>query len=201
MMPLSPARSGKVAAVLLALVLDGLVGCQRQRVDWLQGENFFLERQTKTLGDGTVEMRFVSLVNAPAEGLFNALSDVGNHDKFIEGVTESKVLRTDGNRRVVDITNRVLGRPNRAKIEWTIDHVNRRMSFKTLESEMTENSADYKVDASPDGQRALVTTVYHLRDKGGHPFPLHSLKLAIEDAYRAAVRGVKNRALGRTVVG
>jgi hypothetical protein len=194
MMPLSPVGSGKVAAVLLAVVL-GLVGCRRESVDWLQAENFFLKRDTKTLADGTVEMRFVSLVNAPAEGLFNALSDVGNHDKFIEGVTESKVLSTDGNKRIVDITNRVLGRPNRAKIEWTIDHVNRRMSFRTLESDITENSADYHVEGSPDGRRALVTTVYHLRDKGGHPFPLHSLKLAIEDAYGAAVRGVKQRAL------
>ena len=187
-------------AALVAVVLFGAPACSRERFDWEQPEDFFLTRSVKTLDDGSVEMQFVSLVNAPADALFQALSDVEHHDQFIEGVTESTLVSSEGNRKVVDITNRVLGRPNRAKIEWTIDAPNRALSFKTIESEFTDNSAEYKVESSPDGKRARVTTVYHLREKGGNPFPLHSLKMAIEDAYAAAVRGVKRRALGPSAV-
>jgi len=203
MIPVPQTNSVIRNAVLRAAVLAALLavlGCERQSFDWEQPEDLFLSRETKTLEDGSVEMRFVSLVNAPADGIFRALSDVERHDKFIEGVTESKLVSSDGNKKVVDITNRVLGRPNRVKIEWTINKPNREISFRTLASELTDNSAEYKVESSPNGKRSLVTTVYHLRDKGGHPFPLHALKMAIEDGYAAAVRGVKRQALGSAAV-
>jgi len=45
-----------------------------------------------------------------------------------------------------------------------------------------------------------VTTIYYLRDKGGHPFPLYTLRTAIRDGYVAAVESVKRRALGPKAV-
>ena len=111
-------------------------------------------------------------------------------------------MSSEGNKKVVDITNQVLGRPNRAKIEWTFDDAHKKASFKTLEAPFTDNSAEYKVEPSPDGKRSRVTTVYFLRDKGGHPFPLHSLRMAIREGYVDALSGVKRRALGpKAVVG
>ena len=41
-------------------------------------------------------------------------------------------------------------------------------------------AAEYVVEGSPDGSRSRITTVYYLRDKGGHPFPLHVLQAGIE---------------------
>jgi uncharacterized protein YndB with AHSA1/START domain len=189
----------RVAAAALALV--AAASCQRETFDWEQPEDFKLVETTETLRDSSVEMRFVSLVNAPAEDLYRALSDVEHHAEFVEGVMESRLLGADGNKRTVEIINTVLGRPNRAKIEWTLDEPNLTVSFRTLEAEFTDNSAEYKIEPSPDGKRARVVTVYHLREKGG-PFPLHSLKTAIVDSYVAAVRGIKRRALGpKAVVG
>ena len=193
------ARSTRLLALVLAL---GIVACNRNRFDWEQKEDFLLSQSEKTEDDGSVRMEFVSLVNAPADGLYNALKDVEHHAEFIEGVTESNLVSSEGNKKVVDITNQVLGRPNRAKIEWTFDDAKKTASFKTLEAPFTNNSADYKVEASPDGKRARVTTIYYLRDKGGHPFPLHSLRMAIRSSYVAALAGVKRRALGsKAVVG
>mgnify|MGYP001199793248 CR=1 FL=1 len=188
---------------LLAIALVALaVGCHRERFDWEQKEDFLLVRNEKQLEDGSVRMEFVSLVNAPADELYRALSDVEHHAEFIEGVTESTLVSNEGNRKVVDVTNSVLGRPNRAKIEWTMEPERRKIAFKTLKAQLTDNSAEYAIEPSPDGKRARVTTIYFLRDKGGHPFPLHSLRMAIRDSYVAAVSGVKRRALGpKAVVG
>jgi hypothetical protein len=93
-----------------------------------------------------------------------------------------------GTGRIVDATNSVLGRPNQARIEWTFDEPSMVASFRTVEAKFTDNSARYQVEPSPDGLRSRMTTVYHPRDKGGHRFPLHSLKLAIQEGYVAAVR-------------
>jgi ribosome-associated toxin RatA of RatAB toxin-antitoxin module len=174
--------------------------CLRERFDWEQQEDFMLTQSEQTLDDGAVRMQFVSLVNAPADPLFMAFSDVEHHAEFVTGVTESKLISSAGNKRVVDITNQVLGRPNRAQIEWTIEPQKRKLSFKTIEAQFTDNSAEYTIDPSPDGGRSRVTTIYYLRDKGGHPFPLHSLRTAIRDSYVEAVSSVKRRALGPKAV-
>ena len=172
-------------------------GCMRTDFDWAQGENFLLEKKVEEKPDGSVEMHFVSLVNAPGEELYKVFIDVDHHDQFIEGVTESKpVSSVGGTKKIVDVTNKVLGRPNQARVEWTIDREHKAISFRTLESEFTDNAAEYQVEVSPDGKRALITAVYHLRDKGGHPFPLQVLRQGVIDGYVGAVRSIKRRVLG-----
>lgn len=181
---------------ILALAVLGS-GCARGDFDWAQGENLMLEREIKEMPDGSVDMRFVSLVNAPGEALYKAFIDVEHHSEFIEGVTESKLVsHVGGTTKVLDVTNRVLGRPNQARIEWTFDHDHKRAAFKTVEADFTDNSAEYQVEVSPDGKRALITTHYHLRDKGGHPFPIHSLKQGVIDGHLSAVKSIKRRVLG-----
>ena len=176
--------------------------CSRDRFDWGGKEDFLLSQSEETQGDGSVRMEFVSLMNAPADALFMAFSDVEHHAEFVEGVTESKLVSSKDNTKTIDITNQVLGRPNRAKIEWTIEPQKRKLSFKTVEAQFTDNSAEYAIEPSPDGTRSRVTTIYYLRDKGGHPFPLYSLRTAIRDNYVEAVSSVKRRALGpKAVVG
>lgn len=188
---MTPLRWGVLVVVLL------LGACFRKDFDWAQGEDFLLEKTIEPQPDGSVEMHFVSLVNASGDELYKAFIDVENHDQFIEGVTEVQpVSSVGGTKKVVDITNKVLGRANRARIEWTIDRDTKTISFRTLEAPFTDNSAEYHVEASPDGKRARITTEYHLRDKGGHPFPLHLIQQEVIDGYVAAVRSVKRRTLG-----
>jgi len=184
---------------LLVLLLL-CAACTREHFDWAQPENFMLSQSEETLKDGSVRMDFVSLVNAPADPLFLAFSDVEHHAEFVKGVTESRLVSSSGNTKVIDITNDVLGRPNRATIEWTIEPQKRRLAFKTIEAQFTDNSAEYMIEPSPDGTRSRVTTIYYLRDKCGHPFPLYTLRTAIRDGYVAAVESVKRRALGPKAV-
>ena len=168
--------------------------------DWEQFEDFTVEKTYEEQPDGAVKMTYIGLVNAPPDALFEALADVEHHNEFIEDVEEVTLVSSKGNKKVVDIRNRVLGRDNQARIEWTIDEPNRRMAFDTVEAKFTNNSAEYIIEGSPDGKRSRITTVYFLRDKGGHPFPLHLLKTGIDESYLKAVRGVKRRAIGRSAV-
>lgn len=186
--------------ILAFALFAAVAACERDTFDWDQFENFMLQKTAKEQPDGAVKMTFLGLVDVNPDALFDALSDVEHHHEFIDDVMEVKLVSAEGNRKVVDIRNRVLGRPNDARIAWTIDKAARRMTFDTLEAKFTNNSAEYQVEGSPDGTRSRVTTTYYLRDKGGHPFPIHSLKVAIEESYMKAVRGVKRRALGKGAV-
>ena len=182
---------------ILALGLAAATAaCGGETFDWEQSENFTIQKTAEEQPDGSVKMTFVGLVKAGPQEFFKALSDVEHHDQFIDDVMEVKLVSATGNKKVVDIRNRILGRPNQARIEWTIDEASRRVSFKTVQADFTENSAEYQVEGSPDGARSRITTVYYLRDKGGHPFPIQSLKAGIEESYTKAVHGVKRRALG-----
>jgi ribosome-associated toxin RatA of RatAB toxin-antitoxin module len=191
---------GRTCWILALALAAAVAACERDTFDWEQFENFTLHKAIEEQPDGSVKMSFVALVNARPEALFKALSDVEHHHEFIEDVMAVKLVSVEGNKKVVDIQNQVLGRSNEARIEWTIDEPARRMAFKTVEAKFTDNSAEYKIDGSPDRMRSRVTTVYYLRDKGGHPFPLHTLQTGIEESYKKAVQGVKRRALGKTAV-
>lgn len=190
-------RSTVVLTLALAVVL---FGCERDTFDWEQPENPMVQKTAEEQSDGSVKMTFVGIVDAQPDAFFKALADVEHHHEFIEDVMEVKMVSTHGNKKVVDIKNRVLGRPNEARIEWTIDEPAKRMSFDTLDAKLTDNSAEYTIEGSPDGNRSRITTVYYLRDKGGHPFPLHVLQAGIEDSYKHAVSGVKRRSLGQSAV-
>lgn len=188
--------------ISLPLLVVMVAACERESFNWDQLENFMLQRTIEKQPDGSVKMTFVGLVNVSPDKLFDAMSDVEHHAEFIEDVTEVKLVSVEGKKKVVDIKNRVLGRPNEARIEWTIDKAARRLSFRTVEAKYTDNSADYRIEGSPDGTRSRVTTIYYLREKGGQPFPLYTLQTGIEESYLKAVAGVKRRALGkRAVVG
>lgn len=191
---------GRLRWILALTLAVAVTACERDTFDWEQRENFKLQKTVEEQPDGSVRMTFVGLVNADPETFFDALSDVEHHHEFIDDVMEVKLVSVKGNTKVVDIRNRVLGRPNEARIKWTIDKPARRVTFDTVEAKFTDNSAEYQIEGSPEGTRSRITTVYYLRDKGGHPFPLHSLQVAIEESYLKAVRGMKRRALGRGAV-
>ncbi len=93
------ARSVRLVALVLTLLA---AGCQREAFNWEQPENVLVSKTAVEQPDGSVEMRFVSLMNVPAEHLFNALADVERHAEFIDGVTESKLVTTEGKKKIMD---------------------------------------------------------------------------------------------------
>jgi hypothetical protein len=116
-----------------ALVLSLLAAdCTRTEFDWAQGENFLLEKKIEEKPDGSVEMHFVSLVNAPGEEIYKTFIDVDHHDQFIEGVTESKPVSSVGgtkSRRRHQQGHRAV---NRARVSGR-STATQGVSFRTLE--------------------------------------------------------------------
>jgi hypothetical protein len=185
--------------VVFALLVSALA-CQRGSapdVDWKAAENFFVVEKVDKGEGGATRLEFHSLVDAPADGVYGALAEPENYAAFVEGVTDSGKMTVQGNVKVTHITQTVIGRQNRAEVEWTLHPEAKRIEFKTLKSDLNYNDGSYEVIPSPDGKRAYVISVYNLREKeGGIKAPPGVAVSATRESFAAAARSVKKRAAG-----
>jgi ribosome-associated toxin RatA of RatAB toxin-antitoxin module len=186
-------------ASVLALLTTILFGCRsgEPKIDWSAPENLFAVEKTEKNEDGSTRLEFHSLVDAPADKIYAALAEPDNYAAFVEGVTESGKIATTENTMTTYITQKVIGRQNRAKVKWTFHPEQRRIEFETLESDLNYNDGWYQIYASPDGKRSYVVSVYNLRLKGRVQAPPGVAATATREAFKAAANSVKARALGR----
>src|SRR5688572_15721286 len=126
-----------VLSLLVLSLLVSVLGCQRGSapdVDWKAAENFFVVEKVDKGEGGATRLEFHSLVDAPADGVYAALAEPENYAAFVEGVTDSGKMTAQGNVKVTHITQTVIGRQNRAEVEWTLHPEAKRIEFKTLKS-------------------------------------------------------------------
>jgi ribosome-associated toxin RatA of RatAB toxin-antitoxin module len=188
-------RTGAWGMVALAGLLTAVGGCGGERIDWSAPENFLLRERAEQAAEGGIEFEYLSLVDAPAGKLYAALADVEHYPDFVDGVTRVRLISGDAQRKVVDIAQRVIGRQTQATVEWRFDPAARRIDFKTLESDLSFNTGGYVITPSPDGKRSLVTTRFLSTERAGSTLPVGVLKSATREAFLAAARGVKKRAV------
>ena len=183
-------RSAALAGFVLLLA-----GCGEKAIDWNAPENFLLrERSSKV--DDKVKLEYVSLVDASAKSVYDALSDVEHFPDFIQGVDNVQLLSVSGDTKTVQITQRVIGRQSNAKVEWTYHPEELRIEFKTLVSNLSNNDGSYEITASPDGRRCTVRSTFIVSEPTGSAAPIGVLASGTREAFLAAARGVKARATG-----
>ncbi len=173
------------------------VSCSKQpSVNWSAQENFFaVEKSEKT--DQGARLEFHSLVDAPAQEVYRALADPEHYADFIDGVSETALVSAEGNTKVTQITQSVIGRQSRARVRWTLHPEERKLEFETLQSDANYNDGNYEVIASPDGKRSYIISVYYVQEKGApQNVPIGVLMSATRDSFERAARSVKQRALG-----
>ena len=166
-------------------------------VDWSAPENFMIREETDSKGDG-VELQYWSLIDSPCKPVFDALIDFEHYRDFIPGVDSTSLLASSENSKTILIAQRVIGRQNNAKVEWKWDASKPRIDFKTLASDVSFNEGYYEFQASPDGKRCLLHTLFLVKQKEGAAggVPDDQLAQATRDNYLAAAKGVKKRATG-----
>jgi ribosome-associated toxin RatA of RatAB toxin-antitoxin module len=173
-----------------------VTGCGERPIDWAGPENFVLSEKASETENG-VQLEYVSLVDAPAQAVYDALADVEHYADFIPGVNRVQLLTTGKNSKTVQIAQRVISQQTNAKVEWTFFPERRRIEFRTLQSNMAYNDGSYEIEPSPDGRRCLVRTTFLVRE-GPHTqsIPMGVLTSGTHESFLAAAAGVKRRAAG-----
>lgn len=177
-----------------------VASCEKKpSIDWNAKENFFFIDKADKNEDGSVRLEYHSLVDAPADGVYQALAEPENYVAFVNGVTDSGKISAEGNTRVVHITQTVIGRQNRAQLKYTFHPEEKKIEFQTLQSDINFNDGSYQVFASPDGKRCHVVSVYNIREKGGQKVPPGVLVSGTREAFKRAAESVKAKALGKNL--
>jgi len=190
-------RVGSLVTAGLSIALLAGCGGGGGGVDWNGPENLMVREETATKGEG-VELQYWSLIDSPCKPVYEALTDFEHYRDFIPGVDSTSLLASSENSKTILIAQRVIGRQNNAKVEWKWDASKPRIDFKTLASDVSFNEGYYEFQASPDGKRCLLHTLFLVKQKEGAAggVPDDQLAQATRDNYLAAAKGVKKRATG-----
>ncbi len=193
-----------VGAALAAGALGWVVaGCGGStEIDWTAPESLILWENAATTQEG-VELQYWSLIDAPPDAVYRALTDVEHYAEFIPGVSDVQLLDATPTTKTVQMVQRVVRRHGHAKVEWTFAPAERRIEFRTLESDIAHNEGSYEIEASPDGQRCLIRATFLVYDgaragANARSAPVRIVASATRESFRAAADGVKRRATNGT---
>jgi uncharacterized protein YndB with AHSA1/START domain len=179
--------------VVLGLIVLG-VQYYRVRSAALQWEKPVAEILSEKLEKdaGTMTIEFTSRIDAPVDAVFRAFTEPERSQEFGgETVRYSKLLRSEGNQKVVEFEMVILGQPQRLTIEFTFIPEEQRVTLKTVESQFSDLSGEYRLSPSPDGTRTLLTYTGTAKDKVKVPVPLAFQKSALRETFVSTIRALK----------
>jgi uncharacterized protein YndB with AHSA1/START domain len=183
---------GVLALVVLGLIVLG-VQYHRVRSAALHWEgpvaDILGEKLEKDAGTMTIE--FTSRIDASVDAVFRAFTEPERTQEFSDTVRYSKLLRSEGNQKVVEFEMVVLGQPQRVTIEFMFVPDEWRVTLKTLESQLSDLSGEYRLTPSPDGTKTLLTYSGTAKDKVKVPVPLAFQKSALRETFVSTIRALK----------
>jgi uncharacterized protein YndB with AHSA1/START domain len=183
---------GVLALVVLGLIVLGLQ-YRRVRSAALHWEgpvaDILSEKLEKDAGTMTVE--FTSRIDAPVAAVFRAFTEPERTQEFSDTVRYSKLLRSEGSQKIVEFEMVVLGQPQRVTIEFRFVPDEQRVRLKTIESQLSDLSGEYRLTPSPDGTKTLLTYSGTAKDKVKVPVPLAFQKSALRETFVSTIRALK----------
>jgi hypothetical protein len=185
---------GAGAVVLVGVLVFGVfkaISVRSEAANWAGPMKEIVEEQV-THDDPVTRSRFVSLVDAPVAAVQQALWDVEKSQGTVENVRLSKLLENKGNTKLVEINLQSLNLPLQNFVMlWTLYPDERRITFKTVKSQVQEIEAEYKLEASPDGSKTRIVYTTVSKDKIAVPFPQSVMDSANRETYVNTVRGIE----------
>ena len=183
-----------VGVVVLAVV--GFVGykymeLQAEAKKWAGPHKEIVEESVSKDGAVTTS-HFVSLIDAPLAAVQNVLWTPERGQEMIENITLSKLLKSDGNTKLIEMNVRALNLPLQFyTMQFTLDADKHRINFKTVESQAQDIEGEYRLEASPDGKSTRIDYTSKTRDKIALPFPQSVVDSANREIFVNTMRGVK----------
>lgn len=186
----------KMRSVLLAILVIGVgyVGWRYSQlhsaaVRW-EGpvEEILSEKFDKQAN--TVQMEYTSRIDAPIAEVVRAFSEPERMQEFTEVVRSAKLLKNEGNRKVVELEAVILGQPQQLTLEFTFVPTENRVLLKG-DSSMADINGEYRFTPSPDGTKTLLTYTATSEDKVKLPVPVAVQKSAAREMFASTVQAVK----------
>lgn len=139
----------------------------------------------------TMSIEFTSRIDAPVDAVLRAFSEPEHGAEFSNIMRFSKLVRSEGNKKIVEFEMVILGRPQQFSLEFTFFPKERRIAVKTVENPLSDMAGEYHLLPSPDGTKTLLTYTGTSKDKVKLPIPLAMQKSALRETFVATIRALK----------
>lgn len=145
-----------------------------------------LEKNTDTMS-----VEFTARVDAPVDAVLRAFAEPERSAEFSNIVRFSKLVQSDGNKKVVEFEMVILGQPQHLTMEFAFFPEERRVTLKTVENPLSDLSGEYRFSPSPDGGKTMLTYSGEAKDKVKMPIPMALQKSALRETFVATVQALK----------
>lgn len=172
----------KLATIgVLAVLVAGLAACSPKLEE---GE--VLEKE----GD-TFTVRLSRTIDEPIDKVWQALQTPGRLEKYAESYQQTKVVKEEGNVKVVDYRVKALGQLQAFTMELTMQPDEKKVNLKTLESSIATVDGSYELTPGPSPDTTIITYRAIQKDKANIPAPVSVQKTAIKGLFDDLVDGLK----------
>lgn len=187
-------RGIAIAALLLALLAGGYLysrmrGLQQAAVKWDGPVPEVASENIRKEGDLTrVEM--TSRIDAPIDAVFAAFEAPDKSEGRVPEIKQARVVSTSGTKKQVEFHITTLGQLQVFTVELDYDKTGNVIGIKTVEGAI-DIDGKYKLSASPDGERTLVTYTATQRNKLPLPIPQDVERSAIKEQFANLMKAIK----------
>src|SRR6185436_3024106 len=113
-----------------------------------------------------------------------------NLEKYSEQYQQTKLVKSEGNVKVVDYRIQALGQVQAFTMELTSDPAAKKVKLKTLESSLADIDGEYTLAPTDGGKSTMITYKATQKDKVNIPAPVSVQKTAIKEAFDNLVAGI-----------
>jgi hypothetical protein len=185
---------GAVVVVVVAVVAYQYMRLQSEAKKWAGPQKEIIEEKVSKEGKVTTT-HYVSIIDSPLAAVQKALWDPEHSQDTVENITLSKLIKAEGNTKVVEMNVRALSLPLQYyTMEFTLHPEQHRITFKTVQAQAQDLEGEYILQASPDGKRTMVTYNSKTTDKIALPFPDSVAESANREVFINTMRGIEKAA-------
>ena len=131
-----------------------------------------------------------SRIDAPIDAVFAAFEAPDKSEGRVPEIKRARVVSTSGTKKQVEFHITTLGQLQVFTVELDYDKTGNVIGIKTVEGAI-DIDGKYKLSASPDGKRTLVTYTATQRNKLPLPIPQDVERSAIKEQFANLMKAIK----------
>jgi hypothetical protein len=139
----------------------------------------------------TFTIRLAKTIDEPIDKVWAGFQRPEDLEKYSEQYQQTKLVKSEGNTKVVDYRVSALGQVQAFTMELTSDPSNKSVKLKTIDSSLVDITGEYTLAPAADGKSTVITYKAVQKDKVNIPAPVSVQKTAIKESFDNLVAGIK----------
>jgi ligand-binding SRPBCC domain-containing protein len=138
----------------------------------------------------TFTIRLTKKIDEPIDKVWQGFQTPERLEKYSEQYQQTKLVKDEGNTKVVDYRVSTLGQIQAFTMELTMQPATKVVKFKTLESSLADITGEYDLVPTDGGKATSITYKATQKDKVNIPAPVSVQKTAIKEAFDNLTAGI-----------